>query len=176
MAAQAATHFEGGRSSGRRIEELNARLFAEQQRLRRGATLEVFFPKRIDNSRLVKAPDTVRIREMRIYAAALTVMLTLVMIYGLQHFSSIEMGYRVEAEKQQVESLREQNRQLRLAEAQLSQPRRIDAMAREMGLVELQPNQVVRVTDHTALQDSGAPTLAQIAPASSGANGVGAVR
>jgi hypothetical protein len=56
--------------------------------------------------------------------------------------------------------LREQNRQLRLAEAQLSQPRRIDAMARQMGLVERQPNQVVRVTDHVV--DSGAPALAQV--------------
>jgi len=42
MAAYAATYFESGRSSSRRIEERNARLFAEQQRLRRGATLEVF--------------------------------------------------------------------------------------------------------------------------------------
>jgi hypothetical protein len=127
MAAYAATYFDSGRSSSRRIEERNARLFAEQQRLRRGATLEVFFPKRIDNSRLVKAPDTVRIREMRIFTAAVTVLFSLVMFYGLQHFSAIEMGYSVEAKKQQVEALREQNRQLRLSEAQLSQPRRIDS-------------------------------------------------
>lgn len=175
MAAHAATYFESGRSSGRRIEERNARLFAEQQRLRRGATLEVFFPKRIDNSRLIKAPDTVRIREMRIFTAAVTVLLSLVMFYGLQHFSSIEMGYRVEAEKQHVETLREQNRQLKLAEAQLSQPRRIDAMARQMGLVELQPNQVVRVTDRVPPADSGAPALAQAAPTSL-TTSVGAVR
>jgi len=165
MAAYAATYFDSGRSSGRRIEERNARLFAEQQRLRRGATLEVFFPKRIDNSRLVKAPDTVRIREMRIFTAAVTVLFSLIMFYGLQHFSSIEMGYNVEAKKTQVEVLREQNRQLRLAEAQLSQPRRIDAMARQMGLVELQPNQVVHSTDHANPVDSGAPALAQVSPA-----------
>lgn len=165
MAAYAATYFDSGRSSGRRIEERNARLFAEQQRLRRGATLEVFFPKRIDNSRLVKAPDTVRIREMRIFTAAVTVLFSLVMFYGLQHFSSIEMGYSVEAKKTQVEALREQNRQLRLAEAQLSQPRRIDTMARQMGLVELQPNQVVHSTDHANPVDSGAPALAQVSPA-----------
>ena len=159
MSAHAATFFESGRSTGRRIEERNARLFSEQQRLRRGATLEVFFPKRIDNSRLVKAPDTVRIREMRIFTAAVTILLSLVMFYGLQHFSSIEVGYSVESKKQQVEALREENRQLRLAEAQLSQPRRIDEMARQMGLVERQPNQVVRVTDRI---DMGAPALAQV--------------
>jgi len=85
------------------------------------------------------------------------------MFYGLQHFSAIEIGYNVESKKQQVEQLREQNRQLRLAEAQLSQPRRIDAMARQMGLVERQPNQVVRVTDR--VQDNGAPALAQVSRA-----------
>jgi cell division protein FtsL len=159
MAAHASTFFDTGRSSGRRIEELNARLYAEQQRLRRGATLEVFFPKRIDNSRLVKAPDTVRIREMRIFTAAVTVLFSLIMFYGLQHFSAIEMGYSVESKKQQVEQLREQNRQLRLSEAQLSQPRRIDAMARQMGLVELQPDQVVRVSDKV---DASAPVVAQM--------------
>jgi cell division protein FtsL len=170
MAAHVATYFDSGRSSSRRIEERNARLFAEQQRLRRGATLEVFFPKRIDNTRIVKAPDTARIREMRIFTAAMTVLFSLVMFYGLQHFSAIEMGYSVESKKQQIESLREQNRQLRLAEAQLSQPRRIDAMARQMGLVELQPNQVVRVTDHVNIPDSGAPALAQMSPAISPAS------
>ncbi len=165
MASQAMTYFDSGRSSGRRIEELNARLFAEQRRLRRGATLEVFFPKRIDNSRLVKAPDMVRIREMRLFTAACTVLFSLIMIYGLQHFSSIEMGYGVEAKKQQLESLRERNRQLRLTEAQLTQPRRIDQMARQMGLVELQPNQVVRDSDRTPERlDSGAPALAQAVP------------
>jgi len=164
MAAYVATYFESGRSSSRRIEERNARLFSEQQRLRRGATLEVFFPKRIDNSRLIKAPDTARMREMRIFAAAVTVLLSLVMVYGLQHFSAIEMGYGVEAKKQQLEALREQNRQLKLTEAQLSQPRRIDAMARQMGLLELKPDQVVRATDRVNVPDAGAAALAQVAP------------
>lgn len=154
-----AGYFESRAS--RQIEERNARLFAAQQRLRRGATLEVFFPKRIDNSRLVKAPDTVRIREMRMFTAAAAVFFTLVMVYGWQHFSSIELGYRVEAKKQQVEQLREENRQLRLTEAELSQPERIDQMARAMGMTERQPDQVVRVS---AMVNNAAPVLAQAAP------------
>ncbi len=153
-----AGYLEGGRSASRQIEERNVRMYAAQQRLKRGATLEVFFPKRIDNSRLVKAPDTVRIREMRMFTAAAAVVFTLVMIYGWQHFSSIELGYRVEAKKQQVEELREQNRQLRLTEAELSQPERIDQMARAMGLTDRQPDQVVRVS---AVVSNAAPVLAQ---------------
>ena len=158
MAAHAATYFDSGRSSARRIDERNARLFSEQQRLRRGATLEVFFPKRIDNSRLIKAPDTARIREMRIFTAAMTVLFSLVMFYGLQHFSAIEMGYSVESKKQQIESLREQNRQLRLSEAQLSDPVRIDRMAKQLGLDVPQPGQVVRAD---GAMDPNAPVMAQ---------------
>jgi hypothetical protein len=44
------------------------------------------------------------------------------MVYVWQHFSAIEIGYQVETQKQQVEQMREQNRQLRLTEAQLSDP------------------------------------------------------
>jgi hypothetical protein len=79
----------------------------------------------------------------------------------LQHFSAIESGYRVESEKQIREQLREENRQLRLGEAQLTQPGRIDRMARELGLAEPQPGQMV----HPAgAPDVSAPTLAQALP------------
>ena len=61
-----------------------------------------------------------------------------------QHLGSIEVGYKVEAQKLQVEHLREENRQLRLTEAQLSDPDRIDKIARQLGLDMPQPGQVVR--------------------------------
>ena len=48
---------------------------------------------------------------------------------------------------------------MRLAEAQLTQPGRIDAMARQLGLTEPQPGQVVHATTHI---DAGAPVLAQV--------------
>jgi hypothetical protein len=81
------------------------------------------------------------------------------MIYGLQHFSAIESSYSVEAKKQVRDQLREENRQLRLSEAQLTQPGRIDGMARKMGLAEVQPGQVVHPSAHP---DAGAPSLAQM--------------
>jgi len=83
-----------------------------------------------------------------------------VMIYGLQHFYAIESSYRVESEKQTLEQLREQNRQLRLAEAELTRPERIDEMAQKMGLEAPQPGQIVRPGTQA---DSGAPVLAQVA-------------
>jgi len=112
----------------------------------------------------VKAPDPVRVREMRLFSAAVAVLFSLVMIYGLQHFSAIEGGYRVESEKQTVDQLREENRQLRLAEAQLTQPGRIDMMARQLGLAEPQPGQVIHPT---AGPDAGAPSIAQAIPPAS---------
>ena len=162
MAALTTTYFEAGRSFSARVAERNADLFAQQALRRRGArTPEFYFHRQIDNSRLVKAPDPVRVREMRIFCAAICLLFTLVMVYGLQHFNAIEGGYRVEAEKQQRDQLREENRQLRLAEAQLTQPGRIDGMARELGLAEPQPGQVIHPMTHP---DAGAPSLAQATP------------
>jgi hypothetical protein len=83
------------------------------------------------------------------------------MIYGLQHFSAIEGSYRVESEKQALDQLREDNRQLRLAEDQLTQPSRIDGMARQLGLAEPQPGQVIHGNAHP---DSSAPVFAQVTP------------
>ena len=122
----------------------NRELFELQKRARRGPTPEVFFAKHIDNSRIVKADDPERRREMRIFAITMGMLFLLVMVYVWQHFSAIEIGYQVESQKQQVEQMREENRQLRLTEAQLSDPGRIDQIARQLGLEAPQPGQVVR--------------------------------
>ena len=123
----------------------NRELFEMQKRARRGPTPEVFFIKHIDNSSIVKADDPERRREMRIFTMTMSILFLLVMIYVWQHFSAIEIGYQVETQKQQVAQMQEQNRQLRLSEAQLSNPVRIDQIAREqLGLNAPEPGQVVR--------------------------------
>ena len=126
------------------VAERNHALLEAQRKARRGPTPEIFFAKHIDNTRLVKADDPERRREMRQFAVVMSMLFVLVMVYVWQHFLAIEIGYRVEAQKQQVEQLREQNRQLRLNEAQLTDPERIDKIARQMGLDAPQPGQVVR--------------------------------
>ena len=159
MAACTTTYFEAGRSLGARVAERNAEVLADQSARRRGVpTPEFYFTRSIDNSRLVKAADPVRVREMRFFAAAVTVLFSLIMVYGLQHFSAIEGSYRVEAEKQVRDQLREENRQLRLSEAQLTDPGRIDRVARQLGLNEPQPGQVVR-------PEGGDPNAAVLAQA-----------
>jgi cell division protein FtsL len=138
------------------VAERNRALFEAQLRGRRGPTPEVFFTKHIDNSRIVKADDPERQREMRSFTVVMGVLFMLVMVYVWQHFSAIEIGYQVESQKAQVEQLREQNRQLRLTEAQLTDPGRIDRIARQLGLDTPEPGQVVR-----AEGDPNAPVMAQ---------------
>jgi cell division protein FtsL len=149
-----------GARSQSRAESLAARnreLYETQRRARRGPTPEVFFAKHLDNSRIVKADDPERRREMRQFSVVMSVLFMVVMVYVWQHFSAIEIGYHVEAQKQQVEQMREENRQLRLTEAQLTDPGRIDKIAKKLGLDAPQPGQVVRPDG----SDANAPVLAQ---------------
>ena len=163
MATQAiATHIPMySRHDAAGVNARNQELLAAQSRVRRGPTPEVFFNKRIDNSRLVTADDPQRVREMRSFAGAMALLFVLIMVYGWQHFSAIQYGYRIEAEKQQIDSLSEKNRQLRLAEAQLAAPASIDTMARQLGFTAPMPGQVVRPDN---VPDAGAPVLAQVSP------------
>jgi cell division protein FtsL len=94
---------------------------------------------------------------MRTFAAVMSILFVLVMVYVWQHFSAIEIGYNIETQKAQVEQLNEQNRQLRLSEAELTDPQRIDRIAKQLGLDAPQPGQVVRPDG----SDSNAPVLAQ---------------
>lgn len=160
MAACVTTYFETGRGLGAQIAEHNAAMMAQQMQLRRRVRMpEYYFAKHFDNTRLVKASDPVRVREMRVFSAAVAVLFSLIMIYGLQHFYAIESSYHVESEKQTLDQLREQNRQLHLSVAELTEPGRIDQMARQLGLAEPQPGQVI-FSD--ARPVPGAPTLAQV--------------
>ncbi len=134
----------GERGSTEGAEQARSSRWMAEQRARRGPTPEIFFARRMDNSRLVKAQCPVRKREMRSFAGAMAMLFALVMFYGWQHYQSIQSGYRVEQEKQQLAQLEEQNRELRLNEAQLSDPARIDKLARQMGLQQPAPGQVVR--------------------------------
>jgi|ERR1700690_1422297 len=127
-------------------------------------TPEIYFAKAIDNSRLVKVEDPRRAREMRQFGVALGCLFLLVMGYAFQHFKAIEYGYKIEALKSQRDDLVEENRGLRLDEASLRDPERIDRIARGMGLQSPQAGQVIRM-DSSAPQSSGAE-VASLTPVS----------
>ena len=126
-------------------------------------TPEIYFRKTIDNSRLVKVEDPRRARDMKQFAVALCFLFALVMGYALQHFRAIEYGYQIEALRGQRDGLLEINRALRLEEASLRDPERIDLLARKMGLQSPQPGQVMHL-DATA--EVGTPVMASVTPVS----------
>ncbi len=121
-------------------------------------TPEVYFAKPIDNSRLVKVEDPKRSREMRQFGIALSCLFLLVMTYTWQHFKAVEYGYKVESLKAQRDGLLEENRALRLDEASLRSPDRIDRLARGFGMQPPQAGQIVRMD--SAAAETGAPVMA----------------
>jgi cell division protein FtsL len=124
-------------------------------------TPEIYFTKAIDNSRLVKVEDPRRSREMKQFAIALGCLFLLVMTFTWQHFKAIEYGYRIEAVRSQRDGLLEINRALRLEQASLRDPERIDVLARKLGMQPLQAGQVIHMDAPSA--DAGGPVLASVA-------------
>ena len=122
-------------------------------------TPEIYFTKPIDNSRLVKVTDHRVHRENTMFAMSLAVLFFVVMVYAFQHLSSIEYGYKIEAQKKQREELVEANRALRLEEATLRDPERIDVLARKMGLEAPKPDQMQHLENSNA---ATSPMLASV--------------
>jgi cell division protein FtsL len=121
-------------------------------------TPEIYFAKPIDNSRLVKVENPQKSREMKHFGAALACLFLLVMTFAWQHFRAIEYGYKIETLRMRRDSLAEMNRALRLEEASLRDPERIDTLARKLGLQSPQAGQVMYM--ETALPDAATPVLA----------------
>jgi|SRR5579862_318229 len=97
-------------------------------------TPEIYFSKRIDNSRVVMITDPKRRREMITFGISLAVLFLIVMVYLWQHFSAIEYGYKIEQLKSQSDTIAESNRTLSLEEESLRDTSRIDRLARQMGM------------------------------------------
>jgi cell division protein FtsL len=124
-------------------------------------TPEIYFAKPIDNSRLVKVEDPKRGHEMRQFGIALSCLFVLVMTYTWQHFKAVEYGYKVESLKLQRDGLLEENHALRLEEASLRSPDRIDRLARDFGMQPPQAGQVVQMD--SGVSDSAVPVVASAA-------------
>jgi cell division protein FtsL len=130
------------------------------RRSQAGITPEFYFQKSIDNSRVVRISDPRRRREIRLFSASVALLFLMVMFYAWQHFSAVEYGYRIEAQKSERDRLVELNRTLKLEEASLRDPGRIDALARQMGLEAPQPGQLVRLEN----EEPGSAVMARMTP------------
>ena len=127
-----------------------------------GITPEFYFQKTIDNSRLVRIADPQRRRELRMFSGAVAALFLLSMFYAWQHFRSIEYGYQIEAQRTERDRLVEMNRNLKLEDASLRDPGRIDVLARQMRLEPPHPGQVAPLD---ADAPGGGPVIAQVSTA-----------
>lgn len=122
-------------------------------------TPEIYFAKRIDNSRVVKVADPKRRREMIALGLMLAVLLLFAIVYVWQHFSAVEYGYKIEQLKAERDTIAESNRALSLEAASLKDPGRIDRLARELGMQRPMDGQWQPMD--SAVGDPSAPVMAK---------------
>ena len=106
--------------------------------------IEVHFEKRIINHNVIREADTKGLRDYIIVTALAAMFLFGLFAYGWQHYQWIQYGYRIEEAQKKAKRLAEIGRQLRLERASLSNPQRIDSIARkQLGMVVPAPGQLV---------------------------------
>jgi len=113
--------------------------------------------KRIDNSRLVRHVEPVRLRNLYKSVALGGLVAMFLMLYVFQHFRCIDLSYQLEGLRAQQAQAASLNSELKLEIASLRNPMRIDVIARrQLGLTEPLPEQV---------REYEAPSGAQVAEA-----------
>jgi cell division protein FtsL len=113
--------------------------------------------KRIDNSRLVRHVEPVKLRYYYRTVALGTLVAALFMLYIYQHFRCIDLSFQLEEVKAKQAEAATLNSSLKLEIASLRNPMRIDVIARrQLGLTEPLPTQV---------REYDAPAGAQVAAA-----------
>ena len=106
--------------------------------------IEVHFEKRIINNNVIREADTKGHRDYIVVTALAAMFLFGLFAYGWQHYQWIQYGYRIEEAQKKMQRLAEIGRQLRLERASLSNPQRIDSIARrQLGMVVPAPGQLV---------------------------------
>ena len=122
-------------------------------------TPEIYFLKRIDNTRVVRVADPKRRREMLSFGITLGALFLVVMVYLLQHLSAIEYGYRIEQAKSEQNLIVQSNRALQLEVSSLTDLDRIETEARKLGMVPPIAGQLQPIESGNG--DSNVPVMAQ---------------
>jgi cell division protein FtsL len=105
--------------------------------------IEFHTVKRIDNSRLMRHVEPVKMRNLYRTAALGGVVALFFLFYIYQHFHCIDLSFQLEQLRNRQAQTTALNSELRLEIATLRSPRRIDVIARrQLGLNEPLPEQV----------------------------------
>jgi cell division protein FtsL len=126
-----------------------------RSRAKKRVTTQFHTVKRIDNSRLVRNVEPVRLRGLYRTAGLGGIVAVFLMLYIYQHFRCIDLSFQLEDLKVKQTQAAALNSELRLEIAALRDPRRIDVIARrQLGLTQPLPTQV---------QEYDAPSGAEVA-------------
>jgi cell division protein FtsL len=107
------------------------------------AMTEFHTVKRIDNSRIVRHVEPVKMRKLYRTVALGGVVAAFFMLYISQHFRCIDLSFQLEDVKARQSEAASLNSSLKLEIAGLRNPMRIDVIARrQLGLTEPLPTQV----------------------------------
>ena len=122
-------------------------------------TVKFHTVKRIDNSRLARPIASGRLREMARLIGLGALLAAAFLFYAWQHFEYLQLRYQMESLKSARSQASELNQQLKLEEAGLRAPSRIDAIARgQLKLTAPIPGQVA------PLEGPSEPVVAQVRP------------
>jgi cell division protein FtsL len=115
---------------------------------------QIYFVKHIDNSRLKREVDSEKRRECFGLLGLGTLFFLFIMLFAWQHFQCVRYGYQIEQLKERRAAIEEWNHALKVECASLTDPQRIDTLARtDLGLAPPEPGQVIQVGNV-----SGAPS------------------
>lgn len=122
---------------------------------------EIYYVKRVDNSRLAPTTDPRESRRYLELTLLAAVVFGAVLYVAWQRFACVQYGYRLEVLQQDKQQWMEANRKLRLEEASLGDPVRIDTIARsQLGLAPLAPHQILGQPRPAAAAEQ--PVVAQV--------------
>ncbi len=118
------------------------------ERTKKPVMMEFHTVKKIDNSRMVRHVEPVKLRNYYKTAVLGAVVALCCMFYVYQHFRCIDLSFQLEELKMQQQTAQGYNGELNLEIATLRDPRRIDVIARhQLGLTQTAPMQVREYTN-----------------------------
>jgi cell division protein FtsL len=124
--------------------------------------MEFHTKKRIDNSRVARHVEPVKLRNLYKTAALGAIVAAFCMLYVYQHFRCIDLSFQLEDLKSKQQAAQGYNGELKLEIATLRDPHRIDVIARhQLGLTQTAPAQV---REYTGLDGSEVATVRFVRP------------
>jgi|GEM_PF-530843 cell division protein FtsL len=123
---------------------------------RKPSIVEFHTIKRIDNSRLVRRVEPVRLQAYYKIAALGGAVALCFMLYIYQHFRCIDLSFQLEDLRAKQTQAEARNGQLKLEIESWRNPRRINAIAQQLGLETPVPTQVLEYSDYDATRAESA--------------------